>query len=62
MDFSRINLLILGLGIIVGLSLGMISFTPPSDYYFSLAFAEGLFIVDSLIGWFGLIVASNRAL
>jgi putative transport protein len=47
---SRVNLLSFGLGITLGLLLGMITFSLPGGYSFSLGFAGGPLIVALLLG------------
>ena len=47
---SKVNLLSFGFGIALGLLLGMVSFTLPGGYSFSLGFAGGPLIVALLLG------------
>ncbi len=47
---SRVNLLSFGLGITLGLLLGMMTFSLPGGYSFSLGFAGGPLIVALLLG------------
>ena len=47
---SRVNLLSFGFGIALGLLLGMVSFTLPGGYNFSLGFAGGPLVVALILG------------